>query len=1034
MTTSDVAPTPSTPTSSASPTESGGGFRVNRLAGVLVTLVALFMFGETALPEDAVGDLGGYDLVYDDFFLIVLNESMAPVTEDIGAAFQFFNQEYWEGVNPEGGPVTKLRGQALYRPLTLFIWALVVGSIDEVVATDGWPFHLLSVLANAWVVWLLFSVLSRLFRDTRLAVLASLLYAVHPLHSEAVAYVAGFSDVIGAGCVIWGLSAYERIASRRDRMAWGAYVSMLLAMFVGLLAKETGVLVLAVVALTDVMLTLNGRGTSLGHRVKVYAGLIGVLGAQLWLRYSVVGYLKPNTAIINRLDNPLIDVETNIRVLNSFKLLAKYVWLTLWPKDLSVDYSFNQIHTSLYWDDPEPLAGTVLIVAMVVVGLLKLRSSPAMGWGLLFFVGCATFTSNMLVPIGTIFAERTMYLPTVGMCLAGAVVLHTLMGGKRPGTNPIGLLVAVLVVGALGARTHDRNQDFKDPLTLFEEAARVSPNSARVHYQLGSLYGNARIFDKALEEFTESLRIDNQFIAAAIKMGDVNLADSQFQKAINVYDNVLASMGPGGDVRQTAEIRQMVLTSRAAAKQGLGDLEGAQADLELALSTGGQPGSALQLIELLQGQQRWDESLAQIEQALAMNPQDAKLLYRQAKAAVALRDGPLYTDTLERLKNSPEGRAQGLVLEAEGKYESALANQDQAMLDEAMAMFDEAASLDDTLATPYVFKGRYLVERPPRRFFDAIIQYDRALERAPRHPAALVYKAAAQLAVDEAEGALQTLQVYETVSPGIECYTLMSDAYFILGDTDGMDAMSARIRELGEEPWQVAVNRSVAADAAGDTERALEIIDQGMASSEPPTPAELLRHRGLYLYALGRVDEAFAEFSQLRTQLRDTVDAQPLPFLPINIARCLLDMGQYDQAAMELAAFEADIAQYDPASQLPARMRASLLAWRSILALTDAATAHFDPAAAEQFTDEGLEITQRRDPRMFELSMEALAAQGDLTGALLRAREAQANFPGIEAFGAAVTALQAAVDGDVDAAQAALTGDAPFLQKLAARL
>jgi len=572
-----IAPAP------ASGTSKGPGV----LTGLLLVVLSVALYLPTA----------GHNLVYDDLFLISpeLNASMIPVVNDLGATLDLFTLEYWNGVNPDQAPELTMRGQALYRPLTLFIWGIILNVTEHAqvgvpfdLTRAGW-YHWVSILVNALVVLLFFHLALRLFDSTRIAILAAAIYAVHPLHSEAVAYVAGLSDQLATLTVVGGMLFFLRAVRPDGTLGKGPLIGLLVTLFVGLLAKESAVLLLAAIALTDLMWTLRGRGLVMGQRLVIYGGSLLMLAGNLCIRYAVIGRLTPDTSAIGRLDNPLINVATDLRVLNSFKLLAKYVWLVLWPDELSIDYSFNAIKLSNAWTDPEPLAGMILMGAMLIVGLVALRRSPAFGWGILFFFGTAVFTSNMLVPIGTIFGERLMYLPTLGAALALGLVFDRMMASGKDGqdTNPIGLFVLVIALGCLGWRTFDRNKDFKNSVDLFTAALDVVPDSARVHYQLGSLYASEGRVNAAIEQFTEALEDDDSFIQAAIRLGDVQSADRNFDRAVETFNRVFANLDTtrtSGE--QIRAVQSMVLRKRALAKRGKGDIDGALADLEQAMSFG----------------------------------------------------------------------------------------------------------------------------------------------------------------------------------------------------------------------------------------------------------------------------------------------------------------------------------------------------------------------------------------------------------------------------------------------------------------
>jgi hypothetical protein len=279
-----------------------------------------------------------YGLVYDDAFLITDNDSLTPASKDLGVAFALFTREYWEGVSPNRPEALRTRGQALYRPLTLFVWAMIVNLNG---LTSAQPFHLVSLLANSAVVMLLYLLARRLWGRPRVAFVAALLFALHPLHVENAVYVAGLSDVLSAAAVLGGLLLYERATRDPAQLATGPWLGMMAVLFVGLLAKEQAVLLIAAVALTDCMFALRGRASSLGTRLAVYWGLILTLAAHVAIRYAAIGTLKPDRNTIPVLDNPLIQEGFVVRLITACKLLAMQVWLFLWPDRLSVDYSFN---------------------------------------------------------------------------------------------------------------------------------------------------------------------------------------------------------------------------------------------------------------------------------------------------------------------------------------------------------------------------------------------------------------------------------------------------------------------------------------------------------------------------------------------------------------------------------------------------------------------------------------------------------------------------------------------------------------------
>src|SRR6185436_1082668 len=329
-----------------------------------------------------------------------------------------------------------------------------------------------------------------------------------------------------------GLLLWERATRDPEHLATRPWIGLLVVLFLGLLAKEQAVLLIPVIALSDVVRSLRGARGSTSARLAVYWGLLLVLAAHLALRTWAIGSLVPDPHAIARIDNPLIAEPFGVRLATGLKLLAMQVWLLLWPQRLSIDYSFDVIPVARSLGEPAALAGTILVLALLVLGLARLRRWPALAWGVLVFVGCAAFTANIFVPIGTFFGERLLYLPSAGACVAAAALIEPLLRPRRAasGLSPIGLLVVLVLAGALGARTIVRNRDFESMATLFTAAEEVAPDSARVQYQLGVVDAGQRFFTKAEEHFVRALLISDEFVQAAIGLGDVYSADRNWDK------------------------------------------------------------------------------------------------------------------------------------------------------------------------------------------------------------------------------------------------------------------------------------------------------------------------------------------------------------------------------------------------------------------------------------------------------------------------------------------------------------------------
>jgi tetratricopeptide (TPR) repeat protein len=205
---------------------------------------------------------------------------------------------------------------------------------------------------------------------------------------------------------------------------------------------------------------------------------------------------------------------------------GSYLALVVWPATLSCDHSYNQI-TLFGWTLASGQDAHAWIALAVLVGLL---AGAAIAWrrnrAVLFFLGFAAITflpaANVLFPIGTIMAERLMYVPLVGLAAAAALTLaaagqrflNSRPQTARRGWAIAGRLAAAAVVVALASRTIARNEDWTSNFQLWSSAVRATPNNAKAYRALAAAImesdpSGGRV-DEALETALRGLRIIEQ--------------------------------------------------------------------------------------------------------------------------------------------------------------------------------------------------------------------------------------------------------------------------------------------------------------------------------------------------------------------------------------------------------------------------------------------------------------------------------------------------------------------------------------------
>jgi hypothetical protein len=339
-------------------------------------------------------------------------------------------------------------------------------------------------------------VAQRLVRKFWPSVFIAALWAVHPVLTESVTNIVGRADLLAGMSVLGGFLIYLRSKENKGwrRLAWLG--GLLVTTTAGVFSKESAVTVIGVIALYE-LTWWRERGKSRD----VVGGTIATLlpiAALLYQRSVVLA--ASSGVVLPFVDNPLVGSGFWVGRLTALRVMAHYLALILWPTRLSSDYSYAQI--PLITGAPADWIAWLAVCGIGTVLILQYRRQPALFFFGLFAFGTFLPTSNLLFPIGTIMAERLLYLPAYG--LIACLVLAVYGIGERTQRRVFAPAVLILAMLGCSVRTWKRNPDWQNNLTLAESTVRASPRSFKAHMLLArALYGEDRRhsnLDRAIEE------------------------------------------------------------------------------------------------------------------------------------------------------------------------------------------------------------------------------------------------------------------------------------------------------------------------------------------------------------------------------------------------------------------------------------------------------------------------------------------------------------------------------------------------------
>ena len=335
----------------------------------------------------------------------------------------------------------------------------------------------------------------------------AMLWAVHPVLTESVTNIVGRADLLAGFAVLGGFLLYFKSTETTGWRRGALLAALAVITAIGVFSKESAVVLPIAIVLYEFVCGKQSL-VQAGWRkmLPAYLAMLVPIGVMLWQRWMVLSSSLP--AEWPFYDNPIVGADFWIGRLTAIKVLARYLGLAFWPMKLSADYSYSQI--SLARGSPEDWVCWLAVGgALALTAILWNRNRLAF-----FFIGFAFLNllpaSNLLFPIGTILAERLLYLPLVGLVAAVVIAMIDTAERFRVSSSTLAICVAVIAAG-FALRTWVRNLDWTDDRTMAEAGIQTSPRSFKFHRllaaQLLAVDPSHRETDRAVAEADRSIAI-----------------------------------------------------------------------------------------------------------------------------------------------------------------------------------------------------------------------------------------------------------------------------------------------------------------------------------------------------------------------------------------------------------------------------------------------------------------------------------------------------------------------------------------------
>ena len=426
----------------------------------------------------------------------------------------------------------------LYRPFVTLTFAL----LHAVAGLEPMLYHLVNITLHALLSVLLLGLLRRLVHGD-IAYITCLLFALHPIHSEVVANITGAFEL---WCAVWVLVCLQQFlnlfgASPLPARELKCRLALIGGSFLlALLSKESAF----VAPLLMLLLAIYAREKLPNrHTLLLLTGTLSAVGLfYCALRTFALGAMLPAHMTIDFLDNPLVYLSPDLRAFNAIALLGRYAALSLVPWELSADYSFAHLAPALE-NTIESFLGQFACAFVAALALLMIAGRNAYNLFACWFFAAFAVTANFFFPIGTIFAERLVYLPSVGIvgCLGAALAQLPSRFHQRSVTAV--LAVTFLGINYLQCAVWYSNESLHAyQATISEKSARTLVNHAVVLRNQGD-YPRAELqLDRALDIYPAYAQASFVRATVAFAAGRVGEVESALDDALGVDPEHLPSL------------------------------------------------------------------------------------------------------------------------------------------------------------------------------------------------------------------------------------------------------------------------------------------------------------------------------------------------------------------------------------------------------------------------------------------------------------------------------------------------------------
>lgn len=455
--------------------------------------------------------------VYDDELQILSN----PYVKSWHYLPEIFRTTVWSFIGGAGE-------SNYYRPMMTFTYLLLWKTFGDL----PFGYHLVNILLNALLVVAVYLGGKQLLKSVPAAATAAALFAIHPIHTEPVNWIACIPELEATLFFLLAFLVY----TRRPRLDWKDQLGMAALYLGAMMAKEPAVLLAPLLVVYEHFVRDDRKDSTFGEKVRQY----------LPVCLTGVGYLVLRRMLFGNLAMVLQHPEIGLRngVYSAFALIRSYARLLFWPARLS---AFHTFHPSESLSAAGVHFGIAIVVACLLAVVLTYRELPQFAFCILWIGLTLAPVLNVRWMAANVLTERYLYLPSVAFCWLVGWIGATLWGAwpDQPKLSAVwrGLLTLgafAIVLNSVSAILQ-RNREWRDDLTLYLTTLKTDPDAYVMHLNLGTTYFGMHDFRAAERELKIALQLRPGSPNVLNALGCVYLEQGHLDSAAEVLQQAIAA-------------------------------------------------------------------------------------------------------------------------------------------------------------------------------------------------------------------------------------------------------------------------------------------------------------------------------------------------------------------------------------------------------------------------------------------------------------------------------------------------------------